>query len=38
MATPPEPREQPTLAAEDRFGQTLYRFLFFDWLDGHLRR
>lgn len=32
MATPPDHREQHTLPAEDRFGQTLYRFLFFDWL------
>ncbi len=32
MATPPEPREQHAGAAAAPFGQTLYRFLFFDWL------
>ncbi len=32
MAIPPEPREQQAIAAEAPFGQTLYRFLFFDWL------
>mgnify|MGYP000636786064 CR=1 FL=1 len=33
MASPPDHREQQqTLPADDRFGQTLYRFLFFDWL------
>lgn len=33
MASPPNhPNQQQALPAEDRFGQTLYRFLFFDWL------
>lgn len=33
MASPPDHREQQqTRPADDRFGQTLYRFLFFDWL------
>lgn len=37
MGIPPDHREQHTLPAEDPlvdapFGQTLYRFLFFDWL------
>ena len=32
MALPPEPPEQHAAAAEAPFGQTLYRFLFFDWL------
>ena len=39
MAIPPDHREQQhaadaarALPPEDRFGQTLYRFLFFDWL------
>ncbi|MCC2972959.1 hypothetical protein [Massilia sp. IC2-476] len=32
MAIPPEPRQQQALPAEAPFGQTLYRFLFFDWL------
>lgn len=32
MAFPPEPREPHLLPAEAPFGQTLYRFLFFDWL------
>ena len=39
MALPPDHREQQQIAdtacalpAADRFGQTLYRFLFFDWL------
>jgi len=32
MATPPDHREQQVQALEAPFGQTLYRFLFFDWL------
>jgi len=32
MATPPEPREPQAVPAQTSFGQTLYRFLFFDWL------
>jgi hypothetical protein len=32
MATPPEHREQQAQALDAPFGQTLYRFLFFDWL------
>ncbi|MGH8854418.1 MAG: hypothetical protein ACREWI_09080 [Telluria sp.] len=32
MATPPTHREVQEAPSEDRFGQTLYRFLFFDWL------
>jgi hypothetical protein len=32
MATPPEHREQQAQALDVPFGQTLYRFLFFDWL------
>jgi hypothetical protein len=32
MAIPPEHREQQAQAVESPFGQTLYRFLFFDWL------
>ncbi|MGI4718804.1 MAG: hypothetical protein ACRYGO_17380 [Janthinobacterium lividum] len=32
MALPPEHSEQQTQPLEASFGQTLYRFLFFDWL------
>ena len=32
MALPPEHSEQQTQPLEAPFGQTLYRFLFFDWL------
>ncbi|MFC0251587.1 hypothetical protein [Massilia consociata] len=37
MAIPPDPRDQHTQPAQAQpadapFGQTLYRFLFFDWL------
>lgn len=32
MAIPPPPNEQQAIPAPAPFGQTLYRFLFFDWL------
>ena len=32
MATPPEHRDQQAAPADTPFRQTLYRFLFFDWL------
>jgi hypothetical protein len=32
MSTPPAPGEENHASKEASFGQTLYRFLFFDWL------
>ena len=32
MSLPPASREPHAVASDTQFGQTLYRFLFFDWL------